>query len=360
MRKARQLANMPSPSSGKAGPGLMMVPVMDPARQRMLVRVSVGLCALALLCGAGALLKLHLMLANAEMLPPGVGFGITLGIGSLPEAPGRCPGSNRAYVLDEAWVGGSGTFFSSDSWTYMHDEVDPTGGPTQYVDFDTARRAGLIEEGDGWAVMRAGKPVDCNSDDCSMSNVPGAWQNTEGPHLRQSVRITSRKSWRHFLLSVQYTHLPHGCGLWPALWFWCADVEPPAGGGAPRCPPWPAGGEFDLLEYSNYFSSKTSLHLGEDARCLLDRDAVHACGNFIDKNTMECTPRRMPTHDAHAARTPSAAHMVPSPPRAGVQSTARPTTSPMIPARPSTAARQTATSFSHTPTHTTTTPPAPT
>lgn len=289
-----------------------MVPVMDPARQRMLVRVSVGLCALALLCGAGALLKLHLMLANAEMLPPGVGFGITLGIGSLPEAPGRCPGSNRAYVLDEAWVGGSGTFFSSDSWTYMHDEVDPTGGPTQYVDFDTARRAGLIEEGDGWAVMRAGKPVDCNSDDCSMSNVPGAWQNTEGPHLRQSVRITSRKSWRHFLLSVQYTHLPHGCGLWPALWFWCADVEPPAGGGAPRCPPWPAGGEFDLLEYSNYFSSKTSLHLGEDARCLLDRDAVHACGNFIDKNTMECTPRRMPTHDAHAARTPSAAHMVPS------------------------------------------------
>ena len=276
---------------------------MDPARRRLLMRSCVALCVLALLGAVGTFLTLHVLLIKQGMLPPGVGYGITLGIGDVPEAQGQCPGSRAAYVLDEAWVGGSGSFFSTDSWHYMHGEIDPTGGPTQYVDFDTARRAGMIEEGDGWAVLRAGKPVDClASDDCSMSSVPGARQYTEGPHLRQSVRITSRKSWRHFLLSVQYTHLPHGCGLWPALWFWCADVDPPPGGGEPRCPQWPAGGEFDLLEYANYFASKTSLHLGEDLACLLDRDAVHACGNFVDKNSMlfDCETNYSPAGTARA------------------------------------------------------------
>ena len=42
-----------------------------------------------------------------------------------------------------------------------------------------------------------------------------------------------------------------------------------------------------MLEYSNHFYTKSSLHLGADAECTLDAEVVAGCGNFVDKNSMQ-------------------------------------------------------------------------
>ena len=225
---------------------------------------------------------LTILMIAVKLLPFGVSPLILFGLGALREQGGVCPGSASAYRLEEAWIGGGDhSFFDLDTWDYWYGGVDPTGGPTEYVDHATAMANGLLEEGDGWAVIRVGQPVRPETN----TMVPGAFQWVEGPQLRQSVRMTTKKSWRHFLLSVQYTHMPYGCGLWPALWFWCADVEPREGESEARCPAWPAGGELDVIEYSNVFYTKSSFHIGADEVCTLDADAMAACGNFIDKNT---------------------------------------------------------------------------
>ena len=38
-----------------------------------------------------------------------------------------------------------------------------------------------------------------------------------------------------------------------------------------------------MLEYSNHFYTKSSLHLGADAECTLDAEVVAGCGNFVEK-----------------------------------------------------------------------------
>ena len=80
------------------------------------------------------------------------------------------------------------------------------------ADHATALANGILEEGDGWAVMRTGRPVRPERSDL----VPASFQDVEGAQMRQSVRMTSKRSWRRFLLEVKYTHMPYGCGLWPA------------------------------------------------------------------------------------------------------------------------------------------------
>jgi len=275
--------------------------------KRCAYRCAIPLAVLLTLVLA-IVLVIYYLLLGFNMLPPaGTSPLILFGLQwwPIPEPGVVCPGSAAAYRLDEAWVGGSDrSFFDPDSWNFWHDTADPTGGPTQYVDHDTATANGLIEEGDGWAVIRAGRPVRPDSSDL----VPSSFQGVEGPQMRQSVRMTSKRSWRRFLLSVRYTHLPYGCGLWPAVWFWCADVEPGPDGQPARCPAWPAGGELDVLEYSNQFYTKSSLHLGADAVCTLDADAIADCGNFVDKNSMQyhCETEYFP-RDANGDGTPDRA-----------------------------------------------------
>ena len=267
-------------------------PYVDPQRRfqpkrwayRCAVLVAV-LLTFAVVAWAAFVIFVYVMLVRYKMMPPaGTSPLVLVGLQWWPLNPpgGVCPGSASAYRLDQAWVGGS-DFFDPDSWSFWHGTADPTGGPTQYVDHATALANGMLEEGDGWAVMRAGRPVRPAKSDL----VPASFQAVEGPQMRQSVRITSRRSWRHFLLEVKYTHMPYGCGLWPAVWFWCADVEPGPEGQRARCPAWPAGGELDVLEYSNQFYTKSSLHLGADAVCTLDAEVVAGCGNFVDKNSMQ-------------------------------------------------------------------------
>ena len=65
-----------------------------------------------------------------------------------------------------------------------HGTADPTGGPTQYVDHATALANGMLEEGDGWAVMRAGRPVRPETSEL----VPATFQAVEGPQMRQACQ----------------------------------------------------------------------------------------------------------------------------------------------------------------------------
>jgi len=160
--------------------------------------------------------------------------------GTYKEGVYTCPGSAASYVLTRDFFAGG--FFNQDQWHYFT-RPDPTGGPTQYLSHDDAMDAGLIEEGDGWAVIRAGR----------REQPP---LNPDHPR-RQSVRVHSRQAWQHMLIAVSYSHVPHGCGVWPALWLYCDGADVPDAANAERCGPWPENGEVDLLEFANEFFSKT-------------------------------------------------------------------------------------------------------
>lgn len=180
-----------------------------------------------------------------------------------------CPGSALAYELAHDFF--ASDFFSEDQWYYFT-HADPTGGPTQYLSHDDALGAGLLRHGDGWAVLQAGRREDPP-------------QQSESPR-RQSVRLHSRQAWEHMLIAVSYSHVPHGCGVWPALWLYCDGADVGGQTGADRCGPWPENGEIDLLEFANEFFAKTSLHLGAEPHCTLNATAIEQCGPFYDKNGM--------------------------------------------------------------------------
>lgn len=66
---------------------------------------------------------------------------------------------------------------------------------------------------------------------------------------RDAVRIISKKSYNHGLVILDASHMPEGCGTWPAFWM--------------LGPNWPNSGEIDILEgvnsqASNSFAMHTS------------------------------------------------------------------------------------------------------
>ncbi|TVY62767.1 putative endo-1,3(4)-beta-glucanase, partial [Lachnellula suecica] len=77
---------------------------------------------------------------------------------------------------------------------------------------------------------------------------------TSGPG-RNSVRITSKKSWTHGLFIADIEHMPGGiCGTWPAFWM--------------LGPNWPYNGEIDIIEGVNSnHNNLMSLH--SSANCTI-------------------------------------------------------------------------------------------
>lgn len=180
----------------------------------------------------------------------------------------RCQGKSffDCFDLAASWncvqSGGTRNFWST--------SVDCSEGPTYYVDkpeMVVYGPDGLIDIQDDYVVIRAGKIID-NPDDRKSINMSGQMEFT--PLLRESVRLTSKKSWKYMLLAMKYTRLPVACGSWPAFWI--------LGPGT-----WPGGGELDIMEWANLdVLEMTSLHTTE--ACHLDPFEVNRYADFVDVN----------------------------------------------------------------------------
>jgi hypothetical protein len=75
---------------------------------------------------------------------------------------------------------------------------------------------------------------------------------------RMSVRLTEKRSWDKGLVVLNITHMPAGCGTWPAFWM--------------VGPSWPNSGEIDILEGVNTQTAvQSTLHTNEG--CVMPVDS---------------------------------------------------------------------------------------
>jgi hypothetical protein len=81
---------------------------------------------------------------------------------------------------------------------------------------------------------------------------------------RASVRLESKKSWNHGLMIADIRHMPSSeCGSWPAMWLLSSSDK------------WPMGGEIDILEGVNdYTSNSVTLHTSKG--CMVDNSTSGA------------------------------------------------------------------------------------
>lgn len=159
----------------------------------------------------------------------------------------------KNYSLE--WAAQGSSFF--DDWDFG--ETDYTNGAVRYVGREEARNESLTQVVDEFAILRAG-PIEKDSN--------GA--------RRKSLRLSSSKSFKYFLVAMKFSHTPFGCGVWPAFW----------SNGASGV--WPTDGELDILEYWNHAKSEVSFHtaISETDGCKLDlaQVAKKGCPHFADVN----------------------------------------------------------------------------
>ncbi|CCM01312.1 uncharacterized protein FIBRA_03361 [Fibroporia radiculosa] len=132
--------------------------------------------------------------------------------------------ASSPWKLKQEYQGNS--FF--DGWTFFT-ASDPTDGTVQYVDQSTATSTNLTSiNGAGNAIMR-------------VDTTPKVSGN------RPSVRITTNYTYTEALVVLDASHMPTGCGTWPAFWS--------------NGPNWPAGGEIDIVEGVNtYTNNQATIH----------------------------------------------------------------------------------------------------
>lgn len=138
-----------------------------------------------------------------------------------------------------------------DGWTFWN-LPDPTNGNVNFLDYQSALNAGLLQFNDNQpAYMRLG----------TQDNV----QN------RDSVRIHDQETFNvNTLLLMDAEHMPVGCGVWPAWWT--------------NGPNWPNGGEIDILEGVNdQQQNQATLHTSEG--CYAQSDPNHpSSGQLLNAN----------------------------------------------------------------------------
>lgn len=94
---------------------------------------------------------------------------------------------------------------------------DPTNGHVKYVDRGTAERNGFATTPNGTARLSV--------------DTTNRWPN--GGPGRPSVRLVSNNAYTHGLFIFDASHMPTGCGTWPAYWLLGNGPEP-----------WPKYGEI--------------------------------------------------------------------------------------------------------------------
>jgi hypothetical protein len=112
-------------------------------------------------------------------------------------------------------------------------ENDPTHGYVNYVNQSTAQSKGYIK-----ADSSTGVYIGCDH------------TNTASGRGRDSIRLSSQMSFNSGLFIIDLTHMPTGCGTWPAYW----TVGPN----------WPNSGEVDVIEGVNVNTADaTTLHTSD-------------------------------------------------------------------------------------------------
>ncbi|KAF8817403.1 glycoside hydrolase family 16 protein [Phlegmacium glaucopus] len=152
----------------------------------------------------------------------------------------RVPAQNNSgttYTLHDLYEGQS---FLND-WEFFS-YADPTHGTVNYQTKEDAIQKKLaVVKADGTTILAV--------DD--FSHVPPGG-------YRDSIRISSKKTYNRGLFIADFKAMPHGCGTWPAYW----SVGPD----------WPGGGEIDIIEgVHNQPTNQYTLHASAD--CILPKVA---------------------------------------------------------------------------------------
>jgi len=134
------------------------------------------------------------------------------------------PSLGQKYTLVDHWEGAN--FLGNFDFWAAH---DPTNGYVKYVSQADANSLGLLNVTD--------TTVNIYSEHTKLFDPPG----------RPSVRITSKKTFNGGLFVLDLSHMPFGCGNWPAFW---------------TCGPnWPNYGEIDIIEgVNNQVLNSISMH----------------------------------------------------------------------------------------------------
>ncbi|KZP01551.1 glycoside hydrolase family 16 protein [Calocera viscosa TUFC12733] len=126
-----------------------------------------------------------------------------------------CSPRSTQFTLADKYEGWN--FF--DSWDFFS-ASDPTNGLVNYLDASDAWNAGL---------------VNTTANQASMKVDDTTWLSQGQP--RNSVRISTKKTYGGGLFILDIDAMPYGCALWPAFW----TVGPN----------WPEDGEIDIIEAVN-------------------------------------------------------------------------------------------------------------
>lgn len=156
--------------------------------------------------------------------------------------------SIAGYALTDSYA--QNTFFGNFT---AFTGTDPTAGFVQYADYNTAITTGLIG-------------TVTNNGNATYIGVDSTSKNPAG---RASVRIASQKTFNKGLFLADISHMPVGCGTWPAFWL--------LGGGT-----WPQGGEIDIIEGVNA-AETNQMTLHTNAGC-----SVWNAGSLATANTTNC------------------------------------------------------------------------
>lgn len=165
-------------------------------------------------------------------------------VGGCSEHPGY------SYKLN--WQAAGQSFFDGFNFEWQ----DDNHGAAEYLDKGPATSQGVAEAHPSHAILRAGAT------------------SAQYKYKRASAKIATTRTWKYFLTAMRYSHLPYGCGVWPAFWTRAPGAS------------WPDGGELDILEYVNESPQQTSFHTGNSNRCKLNAAEVNRCGQMPDANRM--------------------------------------------------------------------------
>lgn len=135
------------------------------------------------------------------------------------------------YTLTKDYNNGTEFFESFSFFT----GTDPTNGFVEFLDETTANSTDLA----GYV----------NTSINPFAAFLGVDTMNVTPNGRPALRLFDKAVYNHALFVVDISHIPYGCGVWPAFWLLGTSS------------PWPASGEIDIIEGVNTQSSnRMTLH----------------------------------------------------------------------------------------------------